>query len=238
LLLSPLGEGQSPSFKQTWIPSTKDDLCPVWLKLAQWFWRRRFLNDLIPFLHFWDYLALEEDLALYLNKLEFPSPKDNVYQVWLNLACWFWRRRFLKCFSVFLLFCYYLLLERGNSLHLIKLESPPPKDDLCQVWFKLAQRFWRRSRKCKSLQIDRQTDGQKAIRIVHLRFQLRWAKMLFAGLREAEAAFKGSDQWFFQFYYSLSIIKISCLICLKLKVGNMHHSKWKINNSLSVCNKK
>jgi hypothetical protein len=43
-----------------------------------------------------------------LNKLEFPSHKDNMYQVWLNLACWFWRRRFLKIFSVVLLFCYYL----------------------------------------------------------------------------------------------------------------------------------
>jgi hypothetical protein len=116
-----------------------------------------------------------------LNKLEFPSFKDNVYQVWLNLACWFWRRRFLKIFSVFLLFCYYLPLERGNPLHLNKLESPLPKDDLCQVWLKLAQRFWRRSRKCKSLQTDRQTDGQTddgqtAIRIAHLSFQLRWAK--------------------------------------------------------------
>jgi hypothetical protein len=45
-------------------------------------------------------------------------------------------------------------------------------------WLKLAQCFWRRSRKCKSLQTDRQTDGwrTKAIRIVHLSFQLRWAK--------------------------------------------------------------
>jgi hypothetical protein len=130
----------------------------------------------IPFLHFCDYLPLEEDLALYLNEFEFPLPKDNVYQVWLNLACWFWRR-FLKIFSVFLLFCYYLPLERGNPLHLNKLESPFPKDDLCQVWLKLAQWFWRRSRKCKSLQTDGQMDdGQKAIRIAHLSFQLRWAK--------------------------------------------------------------
>jgi hypothetical protein len=29
-----------------------------------------------------------------LNKLEFPSPMDSLYQVWLNLACWFWRRIF------------------------------------------------------------------------------------------------------------------------------------------------
>jgi hypothetical protein len=104
---------------------------------------------------------LVRDLAFYLNKLEFLSPKDNVYQVWLNLACWF-SRRFLKIFSVFLLFCYYLPLEKGNPLHLNKLESPSLKDDLCQVWLKLAQWFWRRSQKCKSLQRDRRTDdGQK-----------------------------------------------------------------------------
>jgi hypothetical protein len=38
LRLSPHGEGQSPSFEQSRIPSPKDDLCQVWLKLAQWFW--------------------------------------------------------------------------------------------------------------------------------------------------------------------------------------------------------
>jgi hypothetical protein len=99
-----------------------------------------------------------------------------LYQVWLKLACWFWRRRFFKIFSVFLLFCYYLPLEKGNPLHFNNLESPPPKDDLCQVWLKLAQWFWWRSRKCKSLRTDGRTDGQKAIRIAHLSFQLRWAK--------------------------------------------------------------
>jgi hypothetical protein len=40
-----------------------------------------FLNDPIPFLHFCDYLPFDEDLALYLNKLDFPSSKDNLYQV-------------------------------------------------------------------------------------------------------------------------------------------------------------
>jgi hypothetical protein len=34
----------------------------------------------MPFLHFCNYLPFEEDLAPHLNKLEFPSPKDNVYQ--------------------------------------------------------------------------------------------------------------------------------------------------------------
>jgi hypothetical protein len=48
---------------------------------------------------------------------------------------------FKKIFSAFLLFCDYLPLEKGNSLHLNNLESPPPKDDLCQVWLKLVQWF-------------------------------------------------------------------------------------------------
>jgi hypothetical protein len=47
---------------------------------------------------------------------------------------------------------------------------------LCQVWLKLAQWFWWRSWKCKSLQTDGQTDRQRAFRIAHLSFQLRWAK--------------------------------------------------------------
>jgi hypothetical protein len=49
-------------------------------------------------------------------------------------------------------------LKKGYPLRLNKLESPLPKKDLCQVWLKLALRFWRRSRKCKSLQTDGQTD--------------------------------------------------------------------------------
>jgi hypothetical protein len=68
LLLPPLGEGQSPSCEQTLIPPSPDDLCQVWLKLAQWFWRRRFLKDPTLLLHFCDYLLFEEDLALYLKK--------------------------------------------------------------------------------------------------------------------------------------------------------------------------
>ena len=121
------------------------------------------------------------DAALHLNKLESPPPKDDLCQVWLKLAQWFWRRRFLNIFCIFLLFSYYLPLEKGATLHLNKLESPPPKDDLCQVWLKLAQWFWRRSRKCEKF-TDRRTDGrtdgqtddgQPAIRIAHLSFQLR-----------------------------------------------------------------
>jgi hypothetical protein len=77
----PLERGYPLLLNKLESPSPKDDLCQVWLKLAQWFWRRRFSNDPIPFLHFCDYLPFEEDLAIYLNKLEFPSSKDSLYLV-------------------------------------------------------------------------------------------------------------------------------------------------------------
>jgi hypothetical protein len=38
-------------------------------------------NDLAKFLHFYDYLPFEEDLALNLNNSKFPVPKDDLYQV-------------------------------------------------------------------------------------------------------------------------------------------------------------
>jgi hypothetical protein len=95
-------------------PSPKDGFCWVWLNLAQWFWRRRFLNDPIPFLHFGDYLPFEEDLALYLNKCEFPLPKNSLYQVWLTLASWFWRRKFKK--KIQCIFTLSLLSPLGEEL--------------------------------------------------------------------------------------------------------------------------
>ena len=118
----------------------KDALCQDWLKLAQWFWRREFLNFVNVFSLFCNYLPLEKDGARHLNKLESPSPKVALWQVWLKLAQWFWRR-FLNFVKVFSLFRNYLPLEKDRAIHLNQLESPSPKDVLCQIWSKLAQWF-------------------------------------------------------------------------------------------------
>ena len=80
-----------------------------------------------------NYLPFEKGGALQLKKLESPSPKDALCQVWLKLAQWFWRRRFLHFRKYILLFHIYLPLEKSGGLHLHKLESPLPKDALCQV---------------------------------------------------------------------------------------------------------
>jgi hypothetical protein len=94
--------------------------------LAGWFWRRRFLNIFCIFLLFRDYLPLERGYPLSLNKLESPLSKDDLCQVWLKLAHWFWRRFFNHPFP-FLHFCYYLPFEEDLDLYLNKLEFPSPK---------------------------------------------------------------------------------------------------------------
>ena len=44
------------------------------------------------FSRFRNYLPVEKGGVLYLNKLEYPSPKDSLCQVQLKLAQWFWVR--------------------------------------------------------------------------------------------------------------------------------------------------
>jgi hypothetical protein len=102
--------------------------------------RIRFLNYSTLFLHFCDYLPR-------------PFIWTNLNSLHSRLICtkfdWFWpagsgKEDFFFNFSVFSLFRYYLSLEKGNPLLLSKLESPPYKNDLCQVWLKLAQWSWRK----------------------------------------------------------------------------------------------
>ena len=49
-------------------------------------------------------------------------------------------KKIVNLVNVLPLFLYYLPLEKDN-----KLESPSPKNDLCQVWLKLVQWFCGRS---------------------------------------------------------------------------------------------
>ena len=90
---------------------------------------------------FRNYLPFEKDGTLHLNQLDF---KNDFCDVWLKLSQWFWRRRFFNFVNVFSLIRNYLPLEKGGALHLNKLESPLPKNALCEVWLKLDHWFWRR----------------------------------------------------------------------------------------------
>ena len=102
--------------------SIGDTLCQVWLKLAQWFWRRRFLNVVNVF-------------SLFRNYPHPPHGKALGPSFEQTLAQRFWRR-FLIFVNVFSLFCYHLPLDEGSVHYLNKFESPLPKDAMCQVWLK------------------------------------------------------------------------------------------------------
>ena len=57
----------------------------------------------------------KKDIVSFLKtifKVESPFPKDTLCQVWLKLAQWFLRRRFLNFVNVFSLYRYYLPFER------------------------------------------------------------------------------------------------------------------------------
>ena len=99
-----------------------------------------------------------------------------------NLSSGSGEEDFLKFVNVFSHFQYYLSLEKGVALHLYKLESPSPKDALCQVWLKLAPTFLKRRWKCEKFTTTPTTtmttkdNGQIMIRKAHLSLGLRWAK--------------------------------------------------------------
>jgi hypothetical protein len=54
---------------------------PSLVKIGPVVLKKKIFKNPTLFLHFCYHLLVEEELALYLIKLEFPSPNDNLYQV-------------------------------------------------------------------------------------------------------------------------------------------------------------
>ena len=143
-----------------------------WIGAAPFIWTN--LNTLHPRMHCakfgwnWPCGSKEEDFFNFVNVFSLfrnylPLEKDSAF-IWTNLNplhprilcdkfCWndlmIQERKIFKFVNVFSLFLNYHPLVKGRALHLNKLESPSPKDALCQVWYKLAQWFWRRRWKCE-----------------------------------------------------------------------------------------
>ena len=114
----PLEKGGAIHLKKNDYPSVKDDFCQVWLKLAQWFWSRRFINFVNVFFLFRNYLPLEKGTCVPFTK---------------------------GCFVLSLVEIGPIVLEKKIfKFRQCKLLTPSLKDALCQVWMKLTQRFWRR----------------------------------------------------------------------------------------------
>ena len=85
-----LEKGPDSPFEQTLIPFNQGCFVPSLVEIGPLFWRRRFLN----------YLPLEKDGTLHLNKLESSTPKDALCQVWLKLVQSFWRSK-MKIWKVY-----------------------------------------------------------------------------------------------------------------------------------------
>ena len=96
----PLEKGETNSFNNLDFSSPKDALYQAWLKLGQRSLTRRFLNFVNVFSLFPNYLLLEKSVALHFNKLEYPLHKEALCQVWLKLAKWPLRRRFLNFLGI------------------------------------------------------------------------------------------------------------------------------------------
>ena len=62
--LSPLEKGGALHLNILESPLAKDTLCQVWMKLAQWFWRRSFLKFVNVFSLFRNYLPLESVIEI------------------------------------------------------------------------------------------------------------------------------------------------------------------------------
>ena len=117
-IIFPENKGKFRHFTLTKSPLTKDDLRQFGLKLANLFLSRRFSQVVNVFSLCGYYPPFEKCMALYLEKLESPLPKNTpLCQVKLKLAQQFLRRWFLKVIHEykFLSCCNYLSLEKRQS---------------------------------------------------------------------------------------------------------------------------
>ena len=107
-----------PSYEQNWIPFTKECFVPSLVKILVL--EKKIYNVVNVFLLFCYYFSFEKGVALHLNT-RFPFTPKHLCNIWLKLAQWFWRRRFLNSVNIF------SLLGKGVALQLNNLNPHHPK---------------------------------------------------------------------------------------------------------------
>ena len=113
-----------------------------------------------------------------MNKLKSPSPKNDLYQVWLKLANWFLERRF---FYLSMYICFFVLifsLKRTGAL-IWNLNSLHPRMlvEIGPVVLEKKMKLWKVYDNAND--DANYNEGQRTIllRKAHLSLRLRWAKM-------------------------------------------------------------
>ena len=113
--LSPLWRGPGPSFEQTWSPSTQGWCVPSLVEFGP--------------------AVLEKKSKMW--KVNGQTDRQTTDNRWSEKLTWAFKLRWAKN----------IITNREHlnvkcqspiPLHLKNLESPSPKDDLCQIWLKLA----------------------------------------------------------------------------------------------------
>ena len=108
-------------------PSPKDAFCQDWLKLAQWFLGKRFLNIAELFLLIYFYLSLKKCVVFIWTNL-------NSHPRIFNYAKFGWNWPIASGERVYLMsmnnFCFITIISpwKGVVLHLNRLESPSLKN--------------------------------------------------------------------------------------------------------------
>ena len=130
VIIFPWKRGEGASSQQIWILFTMDALCQVWLKYAQWFWKRRIFLKLSIYFHYFVIISTLKRAGpliwIKLNSLQL-SPlwkgrgpllkkKMNSLQGWFVLSLVeigpvVLEKKIFKILNVFSLFCNNLPLE-------------------------------------------------------------------------------------------------------------------------------
>ena len=124
------------------------------------------------FSQFRNYHLLEKGVAFHLTKLECPSPKDALLQVWLKFDEWFWRRRFLNFVNVFLLFVIISPQKKFGPFIWRNLNPLHPRMLCAKFGWNWPSGSWEEVEKWK---VYRQTDGQRDGQTDRRRMTGAWA---------------------------------------------------------------
>ena len=137
-IISPSKKGVAPHLYKLELPLPKNVLYQIWLKLALWFWERRFLNvDNLFFLLFHYHLPLEKGVTFHLIKSTCKSYSclhPSFILSFVVIGSSVSGKEFKKVNNFLYNISLLSLLGKGPVPHLCLLESPSPKDVLCQVW--------------------------------------------------------------------------------------------------------
>ena len=150
--------------------------CQVWLKLAQWFWRRIFLNIFNRNLLFRYYLPLEKEP----EETWIPSTQGCFVPSLVEIGPVVLEKKIFKFRQFIFTISWLSPLRKGRGFSFKQNLIPFSQGCICSVWLKFAQWFWRWKWKSEkftttpTMTTTTTTDnGHILIRKPHLRIPLR-----------------------------------------------------------------